>query len=185
MRDTISIIFASIFMVLVIVILPLFSILDRQDNIAYNVVLTQTSKFVDEIRANGFITENQYEAFVSSLASTGNTYKVTLEAYKHTLIPATNASGTVIKDTFIDYSNYFNYTSEQNDTEIVVGFNNLTSSIQYTLNLIGFDILIQTTYQAKSHKVRSLEDINQIYTGDNVNEIISKAIELNKQIIIL
>lgn len=108
MRDTISIIFASIFMVLVIVILPLFSILDRQDNIAYNVVLTQTSKFVDEIRANGFITENQYEAFVSSLASTGNTYKVTLEAYKHTLIPATNASGTVIKDTFIDELELYN-----------------------------------------------------------------------------
>ena len=108
MRDTISIIFASIFMVLVIVILPLFSILDRQDNIAYNVVLTQTSKFVDEIRANGFITENQYEAFVSSLASTGNTYKVTLEAYKHTLIPATNAAGNVIKDTFVDELELYN-----------------------------------------------------------------------------
>ncbi len=108
MRDTISIIFASIFMVLVIVILPLFSILDRQDNIAYNVVLTQTSKFVDEIRANGFITENQYEAFVSSLAATGNTYKVTLEAYKHTLIPATNASGTIIQDTFVDELELYN-----------------------------------------------------------------------------
>ncbi|MBR6688476.1 MAG: hypothetical protein IKL68_00465 [Clostridia bacterium] len=92
MKDTISIIFASIFLVLVIVILPLFSILDRQDNIAYNVVLTQTSKFVDEIRANGFVTENQYMAFLSSLAATGNTYKVTLEAYKHTLIPSTTGT---------------------------------------------------------------------------------------------
>ena len=91
---------------------------------------------------------------------------------------------TIIKDTFIDYSNYFNYTSqntlEQSDTDIVVGFNNLTSSIQYTLNLIGFNILVQTTYQSKSHKVRSLEESKG---DDDVNEIISKAIELNKQII--
>ena len=93
MKDTISVIFASIFLVLVIVILPLFSILDRQDNIAYNVVLTQTSKFVDQARINGFITEEEYMNFVSTLASTGNTYNITIEAYKHKLIqtgPSTN-----------------------------------------------------------------------------------------------
>ncbi len=92
MKDTISVIFASIFLVLVIVLLPLFSILDRQDNIAYNVVLTQTSKFVDQVRANGFITEEEYMAFISTLASTGNTYNVTIEAYKHKLIETSPGS---------------------------------------------------------------------------------------------
>ena len=92
MKDTISVIFASIFLVLLIVILPLFSILDRQDNIAYNVVLTQTSKFVDQVRANGFITEEEYINFISTLASTGNTYNVTIEAYKHKLIETSPGS---------------------------------------------------------------------------------------------
>ena len=108
MRDTVSIIFAAIFMVLVIIILPLFSILDRQDNISYNVVLTQTTKFVDEIRTNGFITESAYTAFISSLASTGNTYKVTLEAYKHSLIPATDKYGNVIADSYVDELELYN-----------------------------------------------------------------------------
>ncbi len=108
MRDTVSIIFAAIFMVLVIIILPLFSILDRQDNISYNVVLTQTTKFVDEIRTNGFITESAYAAYISSLASTGNTYKVTLEAYKHSLIPATDQYGNVIADSYVDELELYN-----------------------------------------------------------------------------
>lgn len=108
MRDTVSIIFAAIFMVLVIIILPLFSILDRQDNISYNVVLTQTTKFVDEIRTNGFITQTAYENYISSLASTGNTYKVTLEAYKHSLIPATDEYGNVIPDSYTDELELYN-----------------------------------------------------------------------------
>ncbi len=104
MKDNISIIFAAIIGVILIVILPLFSILDRQDSMAYNVVLTQTTKFVDNIRNNGFIDRDSYNNYISALASTANTYKVELEVYKKRLIPDVESG----KDVYIEDVELFN-----------------------------------------------------------------------------
>lgn len=104
MKDNISIIFASIIGVLLIVILPLFSILDRQDSMSYNVVLTQTTKFVDNIRNNGFIDKESYNNYILALASTSNTYKVEMEIYRKRLIPDTSAA----QDTYVEDVELFN-----------------------------------------------------------------------------
>ena len=108
MKDTISIIFAALIGTFLIVIMPLYSILDRQDSMSYNVVLTQTTKFVDDIRNNGFITKDAYYDYISSLASTSNTYKVTIEAYKRTLIRDTDKEGKIIKDSFVEEVELYN-----------------------------------------------------------------------------
>jgi len=108
MKDNLSIIFALIISVFLVVLLPLYSILDRQDSMSYNVVLTQTTNFVDGIRNNGFLDLKSYNEYIQSLSSTGNTYKVTLEAYRKILIPETDAAGNVIKDTYTEEIELYN-----------------------------------------------------------------------------
>ncbi len=108
MKDNISIIFAALIGTLLIVILPLYSILDRQDSMSYNVVLTATCDFVDTVRNNGFIDKDTYYEYISKLASTSNTYKVDIEAYKKTLIHATDEEGNVIKDTYEEETELYN-----------------------------------------------------------------------------
>ena len=97
MKDNLSIIFATIILAFLLIILPLFSIVDRQDTMAYNVVLTKTTNFVDEIRSNGFLTLDAYHDYIEALHSTGNTYNVTLQAYNKILIPdEVDGSGNVL-----------------------------------------------------------------------------------------
>lgn len=108
MKDNLSIIFALIISVFLIVLLPLYSILDRQDSMSYNVVLTQTTNFVDSIRNNGFLDLKSYNDYMASLRSTGNTYKVTLEAYRKILIPETDKEGNVVKDTYTEEIELYN-----------------------------------------------------------------------------
>lgn len=108
MKDTISIIFAALIGTFLIVIMPLYSILDRQDSMSYNVVLTQTTKFVDDIRNNGFITKESYYDYISALATTSNSYKVSIEAYKRTLIRDTDEDGNIIKDSFVEEVELYN-----------------------------------------------------------------------------
>ena len=108
MKDNISIIFAAIIGTFLIVILPLFSILDRQDSMSYNVVLTQTTKFVDDVRNKGFIDRESYYNYISALASTSNTYKVDIEAYKKVLIHATDENGDIIENEWVEEIELYN-----------------------------------------------------------------------------
>lgn len=108
MRDNISIIFAALIGVFLVVLLPLFSLLDRQDSMAYNVVLTATTNFVDKIRTNGFIDNESYNNYIAAMASTGNTYKVKIKAYKKILINEIDDQGNVIKDAFIEEKELYN-----------------------------------------------------------------------------
>ena len=108
MKDNISIIFTAIIGTFLIVLLPLYSILDRQDSMSYNVVLTATTNFVDNIRNNGFVDRESYYNYISALASTANTYKVTLEAYRKTLIKETDENGNVIPNSFVEEIELYN-----------------------------------------------------------------------------
>ena len=108
MKDSISIIFAAIIGTLLIVILPLYSILDRQDSMSYNVVLTATTNFVDNIRNNGFIDNDSYNKYMSKLATTSNTYKVSLEVYKNVLIKDTDENGNVIEGSYVEVKELYN-----------------------------------------------------------------------------
>lgn len=108
MKENISIIFAAIIGTFLIVILPLYSILDRQDSMSYNVVLTETTKFVDNVRNNGFIDRQSYYDYLAALESTSNTYKVTIEAYRNTLIRETDENGNIIPDSYIEQKELYN-----------------------------------------------------------------------------
>ena len=52
---------------------------DRNDDVTQLAVQTATTERVDEIRRTGKLTENHYNNFTATLASTGNAYDVELE----------------------------------------------------------------------------------------------------------
>ena len=79
MEDTtvsiIGIIVASILMFIV----PLFTLADRNDDISQLTVQTETALFVDNVIKLGKITSSDYQQYISSLNSSGNTYDVEIE----------------------------------------------------------------------------------------------------------
>lgn len=110
MRDNVSIIFAAIFAVVLLIIFPLFSLLTRQDSIAYNKVLTLTTNFVDSVRTKGYMTEKEYTDYLVELANTNNTYKVEMECHKKILIKDvknyTDDNPAWVEDTIVYYNKY-------------------------------------------------------------------------------
>ena len=79
MEDTptsiIGIIVAAVLMFLV----PLVLLSDRNDDIAQLVAQNATVSFVDEVLKNGVITNENYQRFLNRLNSSGNTYEVDIE----------------------------------------------------------------------------------------------------------
>lgn len=139
MKESISIIFAAIIGTFLIVILPLYSILDRQDSMSYNVVLTATTNFVDNVRNNGFIDRDSYNDYIAALASTSNTYKVNLEVYKRVLINETDENGKVIEDSYVEEKELYNTQDilEVLDEENAKDINRQDSNIKNNVYLLN------------------------------------------------
>ena len=79
MSDTFITIIAIFLAAILMFVFPLMTLADRNDDITYLTVQTSTTEFVDEIRRTGRLTEDKYNSFVSSIATTGNAYDVEME----------------------------------------------------------------------------------------------------------
>lgn len=101
MNETISIVISAILVTLLIVLLPLVNILERQDNIAYNVVLTLTTNFIDDVRSKGFIDKELYYKYIEKIANTGNIYDISIEAHKKILFASDDSNSKFEEDTII------------------------------------------------------------------------------------
>ena len=77
--ETLTTIVAIFLAAILIGIFPMMSIADRNDDIAQLSVQTSVSDFVDTVRKTGMITKDKYDALVTNLYATGNTYKVDVE----------------------------------------------------------------------------------------------------------
>ena len=77
--ETIVTIVAIFLAAILIGIFPLMSIADRNDDISELAIQTSISEFVDTVRKTGKITTSDYDALVTALYSTGNTYDVNME----------------------------------------------------------------------------------------------------------
>jgi len=80
-------VFALLLCALLLFLAPLLNILERQDDIAYNVVLAECNRFVDACRDTGYITPNMYREFVDRINSTGNTYEIRLIHIDRAVVP--------------------------------------------------------------------------------------------------
>lgn len=79
MSDTFITIIAIFLAAILMFIFPLMTLADRNDDITQLTVQTATTQFIDEIRRTGKLTEDHYNNFTATLASTGNAYDVELE----------------------------------------------------------------------------------------------------------
>ncbi|MCI8273232.1 MAG: hypothetical protein HFJ55_04015 [Clostridia bacterium] len=79
MEDTsisiIGILLASVLMFIV----PLIMIADRNDDISQLTVQTVTAEFVDQVIRTGKITAETYQQYINSLEASGNTYDIDIE----------------------------------------------------------------------------------------------------------
>ncbi|NLO99788.1 MAG: hypothetical protein GX386_05805 [Clostridiaceae bacterium] len=91
-------------------LLPLMTILDRQDDIAYNIVLTECNRFVDACRDTGYITPRMYTEFINRISSTGNTYSIKMSHIKRSVSPVYNQINGIL-----------NFTGEYEITHINYG----------------------------------------------------------------
>ncbi len=79
MDDTVISIIAIIVASIIMFLAPLILIADRSDDISQLLVQTATSEFVNEVLKTGKITLDNYQRFISSMQSSGNTYDVDME----------------------------------------------------------------------------------------------------------
>ncbi len=79
MSDTLITIIAIALAAVLMFVFPLMTMSDRTDDVSQLTVETATTEFVDTVRSTGKITKANYDKFVESITSTGNTYNVEME----------------------------------------------------------------------------------------------------------
>ena len=81
MNDTTMSIIAIVLGAILMFIFPLIATADRSDDISQQILQTEITEFVDDVRSTGKVTEDKYEALVSSVnGSTGHVIDVQMEA---------------------------------------------------------------------------------------------------------
>lgn len=79
MSDSFITIIAIGLAAVLMLIFPLMSMADRTDDISEVTVQTATTEFVDRVKTTGKLTMDGYSEFLSTLATTGNSYDVEMQ----------------------------------------------------------------------------------------------------------
>lgn len=76
MGDSLITVVAIFLAAILMFIFPLMSLAERTDDISSLAVQTATTEFVDNVRMTGKMTLEDYDAYLSELASTGNSFDI-------------------------------------------------------------------------------------------------------------
>lgn len=79
MGDSLITIIAIFLAAVLMFIFPLMAMSERTDDVAQLAVQTATEDFVDTIRSTGKVTSDDYEKYLQTIASTGNSFDVDIE----------------------------------------------------------------------------------------------------------
>lgn len=79
MGDSLITIIAIFLAAVLMFVFPLMSMSERTDDVSQIAVQTATTEFVDKVRTTGKLTLDDYDKFVSTLSSTGNSFDVDIE----------------------------------------------------------------------------------------------------------
>ncbi len=79
MGDTLITVVAIFLAAVLMFVFPLMAVSERSDDISQLAVHTSTVEFVDKVRSTGKLTLDDYDKFVQTVSSTGNSYEVELE----------------------------------------------------------------------------------------------------------
>lgn len=151
MEDSLSIIFAIIVSLLLMFLFPMIDTWEMQDNLSYVVVYSCVTDFVDTIRNTGYITQDAYDAFLSKLYATGNTFNVTMEH----------------REFNEDLNAYLNtYTNEIEDT-ISNGWLDENGERQYSYKLDKYDYFYVTVKNTNRTQATVLSNFLSSSNEDN------------------
>lgn len=79
MGDSLITIVTIILAAILLFVFPMITLADRTDDISQVAVQTATVEFVDNVRATGKLTQDNYDNFIQTITATGNTYTEDLE----------------------------------------------------------------------------------------------------------
>ena len=82
MESSVSLVITAIVLVLLVIILPVYNVFTRQDDMSYNVILKATANLADTVRTTGYLDLDMYQQFMNEIQATHNTFEVELEGYK-------------------------------------------------------------------------------------------------------
>ena len=163
MGDSLITIIAIGLAAILMFVFPLMSLSERTDDISQLAVSTATSEFVDEVRTTGELTLDDYEQYMQTISSTGNSFEIELqiqELDENPGVKVTQAEMTKIGEN--------------------VYYNKYTTQIEEELNRDGriklkegdmFTVTVKNTNQTIAQLLR-----NFFYqmTGDNSYQIAAK-----------
>ena len=81
MQNSASTIIALVISVILILIVPMATMLERNDNVTQESAKLIVEEFVTEIQNTGKISQTAYQDFQNRLAATGNTYAIEIEVH--------------------------------------------------------------------------------------------------------
>lgn len=102
MEANVSLVITVIIFVLLIVILPVYNIFTRQDDMSYNLILKSVTNFADKVRATGILNNDMYQDMLVEIGATQNTFNVEMEIHKSKIINLEN--GTHKQEYLIEYT---------------------------------------------------------------------------------
>ena len=111
MGDSLITIIAIFLAAILMFVFPLMSLSERTDDISQLAVQTATNEFVDNIRTTGKITYTDYEKYLETINSTGNSFEVEIKVQQLDENPGVKV--TQAEMTKIGENVYYNkYTSQ-------------------------------------------------------------------------
>lgn len=102
MEDALWKILGFLLAVVLVVVIPMMSLLERQDDVTLVIAQAEATRFADTARDMGTITPAMYERFVERLHATGMRYDIRLRHERHSWQPVyeTTATGLVFTGEF-------------------------------------------------------------------------------------
>ena len=114
MGDSFVTIIAIFLAAILMFIFPLMSISERTDDVSQLSVQTATTEFVDKVRTTGKLTLDDYDKYMQTITSTGNSFEVSMQA--QILDENPGVKTTQAETTKIGENVYYNkYTSQIED----------------------------------------------------------------------
>ena len=111
MGDSFVTIIAIFLAAILMFVFPLMSISERTDDVSQLSVQTATTEFVDKVRTTGKLTLDDYDKYVQTITSTGNSFEVSMQA--QILDENPGVKTTQAETTKIGENVYYNlYTSQ-------------------------------------------------------------------------
>ena len=159
MGDSTVTIIAIFLAAILMFVFPLMAMSERTDDVAQLAVQTATTDFVDTVRSTGRLTLSNYDKYIQTISSTGNSFDVDLEVQvldENPGVKTTLAESTKIGENFY-YSKYTSQVLEelgQNERIVLkegdmisVTVKNTNQTISQTLKNFFYQLSGNTTYQ--------------------------------------